>query len=148
MSRFFVQLLLSLLVGVGAAVGFRPDVRGEVNKTLREAKGFIAETDEAALETAADVSTRVEADVSVSAEADSSVSAEDELEVEADAQADVDVDAEVDRGRPLRNNSSPEVSLDGSLEANSEMGVEVEAGELELELENETESSLGLELEK
>ena len=44
MSKFFAQLLLSIMIGVGAAVGFRSDVRGELNKTWREAKASLHET--------------------------------------------------------------------------------------------------------
>ncbi len=43
MSKFIAQVLISVMVAISAAVGFRPDVKGDVHKTLREAKAFTQE---------------------------------------------------------------------------------------------------------
>ena len=44
MSKIFIQMFLSLVVAVSVAVGFSPEVKGKVSKTLRQAKIFTQET--------------------------------------------------------------------------------------------------------
>jgi len=40
-SKFFIQMLLSMAVAVGAAVGFSPDVKGVLKKAPEETKAFV-----------------------------------------------------------------------------------------------------------
>jgi hypothetical protein len=122
MTKFFIQLLLSIMLGVGAAVGFSPDIREKVHETWDQATTFVHETAQAAFETVAGVEIKPEAsaDTSVETDIDTEVSAEAEIEAEAE------------------------------LKAKFEAEVEAELEDAKLELENDIESDvdLGLELDK
>jgi hypothetical protein len=122
MTKFFIQLLLSVMLGVGAAVGFNPHVREKAHETWDEAKAFVRETAQAALETVAGVEIKPEASADTSVETD--------IDTEVSAQAEIEAEAE--------------------LEAEIEAEVEAELEDAKLELENEIESGvdLGLDFDK
>ena len=61
MSKFFVQMFLSVLVAVGAAIGFGPNVRGEIHKTLGEAKSLAHEMTQSMFQTVKSVNTNISA---------------------------------------------------------------------------------------
>jgi len=130
MSKFFVQFLLSLAVAVSAAVGFSPNMRGEVNQALREAKSFAHGVTQPIFHRAAGV----EADVDVSAEA----AGEMESRIESDLEADLDFDQAVD--------SRSQAEVEASLSAESDVKSQAESNKAKLDLENEIESQLDLEV--
>jgi hypothetical protein len=146
MSKFFAQLLLSIMISVGAAVGFRSDVRGELNKTWREARLSHGETAKINLDSAANVKTQVNTAVSVWAKANTNV----KDNAKADAKVKGNVDVQVSTGGNLLNNVVPDLSLDSSLDTNSQTNVGADAQGLELDLKNKTKSTLdvGLDLLK
>ncbi len=146
MSKFFAQLLLSIMIGVGAAAGFRSDVRGEVNKTLREAKVSLNERANIALDSAGDAKTQVNTTVSVSAKANNA-RASDIGNAKADAKAKGNLDVQVSTGGNLLDNSVSNVSLDASLNTNSQTSVGTALQGLELDLKNKTQSTLDLGLD-
>jgi len=150
MSKFFAQLLLSIMISVGAAVGFRSDVRGELNKTWREAKVSLHETAKINLDSAANVKTQVNTAVSVWAKANTNVKASIKDNAKADAKAKGDVDVQMSTGGNLLNNVIPDLSLDGSLNTNSQTNVGADAQGPELDLKNKAKSTLdvGLDLLK
>ena len=160
MYRFFTQLLLSVMIGVGAAVGFRSDVRGEVNKTSRQAKVSLNERANIALDSAGDVKTRVNTAVSVSARANASAKASIKGNAKVDAKAKGNLDVQVTTGGDLLNsaipdipldgslnNAVPDISLDSSLNTNSQTNVGADAPGLVLDLKNKTQSDLDLGLD-
>lgn len=154
MSRFFAQLLLSIMIGLGAAAGFRSDVRGEVNKTLREAKVSLNERAKMAISPAGDVKTQVNTNVSISAKTNSArasdiVNAKANAKVKSNLGVQVSTGGMSSAGGSLLNNSlsSPNVSLDTSLNANSQTSVGTALGGLELDLKNKTQSTLDLGLD-
>ena len=150
MSKFFAQLLLSIMISAGAAVGFRSDVRGELNKTWREAKVSLHETAKINLDSAANVKTQVNTAVPVWAKANTNVKASIKDNAKADAKAKGNVDVQVITGGNLLNIVVPDLSLDGSLNTNSQTSAGVDAHGLELDLKNKTKSTLdvGLDLLK
>ena len=150
MSKFFAQLLLSIMISVGAAVGFRSDVRGELNKTWREAKVSLHETAKINLDSATNVKTQVNTAVSVWAKANTNVKASIKDDTKTDAKAKGNVDVQVSTGGNLLNNVVPELSLDGSLNTNAQTNIGADAQGLDLDLKNKTKSSLdvGLDLIK
>ena len=99
MSKFFAQLLLSIMISVGAAVGFRSDVRGELNKTWREAKVSLNERANITLDSAGDVKTQVNTAVTVWAKANTNVKASIKDNAKADAKAKGNVDVQVSTWR-------------------------------------------------
>ncbi|HEX9839161.1 MAG TPA: hypothetical protein VGA72_07445 [Anaerolineales bacterium] len=151
MSRFFAQLLLSVMIGVGAAVGFRSDVRGEVNKTSRQAKVSLNERANIALDSAGDVKTQVNTAVSVSARANTNAKASIKGNAKVDAKAKGNLDVQVTTGGDLLNNVIPDIPLDGSLDSslntNSQTNIGADAPGLVLDLKNKTQSTLDLGLD-
>ena len=150
MSKFFAQLLLSIMISVGAAVGFRSDVRGELNKTWREAKVSLHETAKINLDSAANVKTQVNTAVSVWAKANTNVKASIKNNAKADAKAKGNVNVQMSTGGNLLDESLSNFSLDGSLNTNSQTSAGVDGQGLELDLKNKTKSTLdvGLDLLK
>jgi hypothetical protein len=145
MSRFFAQLLLSIVLGVGAAVGFRSDVRGELNKTVREAKVSLHETAKITLNSAANVKTQVNTAVTVSAKANTNVKASIKDNAKADMKAKGNLQAGA--GGNLLDQSLSDFSLDGSLNTNAQTTVGVDAEDLELDLKNQIKSALDVGLD-
>lgn len=120
MTKLFVQLLLSVMVGLGAVVGFTSDVRGKVKETWHEAKTFVRETAQSAFQTVADVDFNAEASAEASVKSD----------VNSDVSANVDAAAQAE--------------LDAEVETETEVEAEIENAAIELE--NEIESALDLDL--
>jgi len=150
MSKFFAQLLLSIMISVGAAVGFRSDVRGELNKTWREAKVSLHETAKINLDSAGDMKTQVNTAVSASAKANANAKAFIKGNVTADAKTKGNVDVEMVTVGNLLDESPSNFSLDSSLNTNSQTNVGADALGLDLNLKNKTKSTLdvGLDLLK
>ena len=136
MSKFFIQMVLSLVVAASAAVGFRPEVRGEVNKTLREAKTITRGIAESIFHGAS-----VEAEAEVSTEAPTSTEAS--LKSEAEVEAELGPNAELALDKTLDGLSVTRAET--YLSTESEIEAEVESNHLNLEAENEIESQLDLE---
>jgi len=146
MSRFFAQLLLSIMIGLGAAAGFRSDVRGEVNKTLREAKVSLNERANIAISPVGEVKTQVNTTVSVSAKT-KNARASDIGNAKADARVKSNLGVQVSSGGGNLLDDSlpiPNVSLDTSLNTNSQTSVGAALQGLELDLKNKTQSTLDL----
>ena len=150
MSKFFAQLLLSIMISVGAAVGFRSDVRGELNKTWREAKVSLHETAKINLDSAANVKTQVNTAVTAWAKANTNVKASIKDNAKADAKAKGNVNVQMSTGGNLLDNSFSDFSLDSSLNTNSQTNIGADAQGLELDVKNKTKSTLevGLDLLK
>jgi hypothetical protein len=153
MSKFFAQLLLSIMIGVGAAVGVRSDVRGEVNKVIREAKVSLQETAKINVDPTANVKTQVNTAVSVSAKKDAKVKVNANVKASIKDNAKVDVtskgNVDVQRGsawNPLED-VVPTLALDGALNTNVQTTVGAETQGLELDLKNRTKSTLDVGLD-
>src|SRR5687768_179578 len=146
MSKFFAQLLLSIMIGVGAAVGFRSDVRGEVNKTLREAKVSLQEAAKITLGSAGDVKTQVNTAVSVSAKTNANIKAFIKGNAKTDAKAKGNAGVQVITTGDLLEGVVPTLSLDGSLNTNTQTNVGADAQGLELDLKNKAKSTLDVGL--
>jgi len=147
MSKFFAQLLLSIMIGVGAAVGFRSDVRGEVNKTLREAKVSLQETAKISLDQAGDVKTQVSTGVSVSAKTNANIKASIKGNAKTDAKAKGNLGVQVITTGDLLDDVVSTLSLDGSLNTNTQTNVGADAQGLELDLKNTAKSTLDVGLD-
>ena len=146
MSRFFAQLLLSVLISVSAAVGFSPDVRGEWNETWREAKAFLRETADTALGTVGHVIAQVNTAVSASAQANARASTEGNAKV--DAKAKGSSDTQVMTEDNLFGNLFSGFSMDDSVTADSQTNAAADTQGPELNLKNRTKSTLDFSLDR
>ena len=175
MSKVFVQLLLSLAVVVSAAVGFSPDAKGKVRKTLREAKTFTQQIARSILS-----ASYVEAESELSAEASTKASADGDVQVEAEAETDASLNldetldsfsesnretsviteaslkdkgvgaAEIGTNAGLSLDTAlgevSDIDTETSISIESESQVEIQADDLNLDVENEIESQLDIEV--
>jgi DNA integrity scanning protein DisA with diadenylate cyclase activity len=136
MSKFFIQMLLSLVVAVSAAVGFRPEVKGTVSKTLREAKAFTQEIAGSIFQ-ASNVEVEAEASVSTEASAEALLKHQAEGELESETNANVELDNAL--------NGLSETNVGILFSAESEGETEIKSNQANLNLENEIESQLDVE---
>jgi hypothetical protein len=153
MSKVLIQILLSLVVVVSAAVGFSPDVKRKVSKTLREARTFTQEIARSILD-----SPHVEAESELSAEVSAEASGRSEAQVETRSETDASLNLDKSKGQGAAEiGTNADASLDQALEElsstetetsisiESESQVEIKSKDLKLDLENEIESQLDLE---
>jgi hypothetical protein len=123
MTKFFVQLLLSVIVSVSAAVGLNPNAREKLHETWNEAKALVRETTQAAFETVSGVEVNKEASVEASVE----------TEMDAEASADTDTAARA------------ELEAEAEIEAEAEADLEDAILELESEIESDADLNLGFD---
>lgn len=152
MSRFFAQLLFSIVLGVGAVVGFRSDVRGraEVNQALPDTKVLLQEKANVDLQATGAVKTQVNTAVSLSAREITRISARVNLRAVAKAKgasnAQVNSNTQLDTGGAVITNSIPEVSLNGASNTNSQTDLGADVQDLDVDLKNKLKSTLDLDL--
>jgi hypothetical protein len=123
MSKFFLQLLLSIMLGVSAAIGLNPHAREKVYKTWNEATVFVHDKTQAAFETVQGV--KIQPKVS----ADASLEAQTKTKISTDA---------------ISANTKLEAGLGTDLEA----GARLKDGKLKLGSELESATGLNLGFDK
>ena len=141
MSRFFVQLLLSVVVGVSAAVGLGHQgikIRQEAKASLREAVKIV-------FTAADDVKIKLNTNTSVSAQTQAKTSIKDDVKL--DSKAKDGLDARVIPGGTVLDDLDPDLSLDGSLTANTQTAAETEAGDIDLNLKDKINSALDFSID-
>ena len=134
MAKFFVQLLLSVLVAVSAAVGFSPKVNREIHKTLGEAKSLAHEMTQAILEHGKSADAQAEVSTELSAEASMGRGTESAV--------DTDLDLNSDK-HPKKSSG---VSIEMPLSTEFETSAGIESNNVNLDLEHEIESDQNLEV--
>jgi hypothetical protein len=72
MSKFFVQLLLSVMVGISAALGFNPQVKSQLHGAWQEVGTYLHETTNVVFKSANDLKPDVNTGISVQAVSKSS----------------------------------------------------------------------------
>ena len=122
MTKFFVQLLLSVIVSVSAAVGFNPGAREKLNQTWHAAKAFAHEAAQNAFQTVSSV------------------------EINTGASADTSLESDIEAGLSAEAETEAQAELEAAAETEWEAGIENAALELQSELESDVD--LGLELGK
>lgn len=142
MSKFFVQLLLSAVIGVGAAVGFRTEMRGELNKTLREAKVIINERANVDLKSTGDMKAQANTALSVSSKGITRISAK--VNAKSDTKGKGSLNTQLNTGGALSNNLVTDLSPSGSLIANSQTNIGSNMQGLDLDLKNRINSTMDL----
>ena len=154
MYRFFSQLLLSMVIGVGAVVGFRSDVRGNFNKTLPDAKAVVNERANVSLKSIEDMKTQVSMSVSLSTKGKTALSAKATAKANAklkgglnmQANSNTQVSTQVNTGGAGSSDLIPNVSLDSSLNTNSQTNLGAGLEDLDVDLKNTIKSGLDLQL--
>ena len=76
MSKLIAQVLLSLVVSLGLAVGVNPNVRGDLKNAVKDVKAFVSETTEYAFASVNELTSQADADVdAVNADIDEDIEA-------------------------------------------------------------------------
>ncbi len=148
MSKFFIQLFLSVLIGLGAAAGFSPHVREELNQTWHKTNTSLHEVANVTVKTGSDVMTQAKTSVSVSAQADAKASTKGNLK--ADTKANSSLDAQVVTKGALIDDSLTKSSLDASLKVDSQTNAKINTEGVDLSVKDKTNTTLdiGLDLGK
>jgi len=108
MTRFFVKFLLSVMIGISAAVSLTAKAGTELKQTLREARVLAHETAQVALKTVGDLfsDTAVTVDVSAQGNANSSANAQQTLKLTGTGNLNLDLAPALDLDGSLSNKTS------------------------------------------
>lgn len=152
MSRFYVQLLLSMVVGVSAAVGLGP----QAIKIRQDAKASLSETVNIGLPTASNVTTQVKTSTSLSAQTQnrSSIKLNTKTDIKVkdslDAQVNTNTGTNTNIGGTILNDLLPQTSSGGSADSsvavNAQTDASVNTPAVDLKLKNMVKSDLDLNL--
>lgn len=146
MSRFFVQLLLSMLIGVSAAVGLGP----QAIKIRQDAKASLRETVNIGLPTASNLTTQVKTNTSVSAQTQNKSSIKLNAKTDTKVKDSLDAQVNTNTGGTVLNDLLPQTSLGGSADSsvtvNAQTNASVNTPVVDLKLKNTVKSGLDLNL--
>jgi hypothetical protein len=138
MSKFFIQLLLSIVVGVGAVVSLRQDVREGLKETFHQTADVVTTA-------ISDMTSHVNASASTSTEFNTKASAQPNAQ--ADLKVKDDLDVQVNNGGTLLHSVTPNLSTKGSATVNSQSNANVNTQGAELQLKDKTNSALNISLD-
>jgi hypothetical protein len=151
MSRFFVQLLLSMVVGVSAAVGLGP----QAIKIRQDAKASLHEKIKADLPAFGGVTTQVRTNTSVSAQSQvksvikENFKADTKVKSNLNTQVNINTGANTNMEVTVLNDLLPQVSpsgVDSSVAVNAQTKASVNTPVVDLKLKNTIKSDLDLNL--
>jgi len=133
MTRFFAQLLLSVMIGISAAAGFNSNVRGELKETMHSAGVMVQETMQIALESAGDLfaQTNVKVDAAVDTYAEGNANSSS-------------TNAQMTGAGDLNLLASPTLNVDESSSSDSQVNADSETEDANLSLSEKLKSTLGL----
>jgi hypothetical protein len=152
MSRFFVQFLLSMAIGVSAAMGLGP----QAIKIRQDAKASLHQRVNIGPPTASNVTTQVKTSTSVSAQTQNKSSIK--LNAKTDAKVKGGLDTQVNTNTGTNTNiggtalndllpqTSPGGSVDSSVTVNTQTNASVNTPVVDLKLKNTIKSDLDLNL--
>jgi len=135
MSKFFVQFLLSVMIGISAAVGFNPNAGAELKQAVREARHLAQGTAQAAFRTVSDLFS--DTAVTLDASAESNATADS-------SSADVQQNLLLTNAGNLNLDSTPARDLDGSFSTNARTKTDAKAENGDLSLTEKLKSTLDL----
>jgi hypothetical protein len=142
MNKLFVQLLLSVIVGVTAAISVSPKVHADLQKTLLQANASLHEAANVVVKNANKVATKINAVVSVKSDAD--LSPEDSEKVELNLKNNVN--AKINGGNSAAGDLLPRFSVNQSITGEVRTTIEAEPLGLDVEAKDKSNSALNLEL--
>jgi len=154
MSRFFVQFLLSMAIGVSAAVGLGP----QAIKIRQDAKASLHERVKVDLPAVDGITTQVRTNTSVSAQPQAksvinikeNVKADTKVKSNLDAQVNTNAETNTSIGDTALNDwlpqASPGGSVDSSVTVNTQTNASANTPVVDLKLKNTIKSDLDLNL--
>ena len=142
MTKLVVQLMLSVIVGIGAAMGFSPKVQADVHDTLSHANASLHGTVSAAVKNTNKVKANVSTAISVRTNAGSSSNAK----VKADLSLKTDLKTKMNAGDASPASFLPDLSVKDSLTNGTQTNLEVYGSGLNIGVKDNTKSTLNLNL--
>ena len=143
MTKLFVQLFLSIVVGASVGLSLKSDSKVEVRQGILEAGAALHETVSGTVQNIGDLATRVNAAISAKAEtkASSEVLAEEEIKLKSG------VNMNAGSGLLIHDAFLPDFSLDDAFDYKSRTNIQAELPGQEIELTETTNSSLDLKFD-
>ena len=134
MSKFIAQLLLSAVIGIGATVGFKSGVNGELKKTLLEAKVVFHEKANIDLKSPGHAKTRLNTSVSLSSKGKTAISVKVAAKANSSSEGKDSLNVQLNTGGAISNNPVPGDSLAGTVNLNSQTNFGSNLADLQLDL--------------
>ena len=128
MSKFFVQMLLSVMVGISAALGLNPHVKSQLHDAWHEAGTYLQETTNVVFKNASALKTNVNAGIAVQAVSKSSTSSSEKIDLKMNS----NVKVKNSNGNPLLGNSLPSFSLNNSATTQTSAGADTSGADVTL----------------
>lgn len=138
MTKLIVQLLLSVIIGFGAALSISPKVQTDVHNRLVDANASLKESVKVAVQNRGDVVAKINA--AVSAKSDTELSTKNEAKVELKLKNGVETNIGDE-------DLLPEVSVHPSLTNQIQTNLEAELSDLDVEVKEKIKSALDLDLD-
>ena len=148
MSRFFVQLLLSVVVGISTAVGFAPNAV----KIRQEVKASLHERVKVDLPVVGSVTTQVRTNSSVSTQSQFKSVIKENFKADTKVKGNLNAQGNTNTGigetviNDLFPQASPNISVDGSANVNAQTNASVNTPVVDLKLKDTIKSTLDLNL--
>jgi hypothetical protein len=140
MSKFFIQMLLSVMVGVSAALGLSTDAKSELRESLREAKAYLHERANVVIENAHELTEKIDVAISTKTSAQASSDSTEKLDVKVNNSLSV----KSDNGGSFLNSWIPGFSVDGLLSGKTQTDIKTDGSNLDVGLKEKTTSTLDL----
>jgi len=140
MSKFFVQMLLSVMVGVSAALGFSPAAKSELRDVLQDANAYLRERTNAVIENAHDLAGKMDAAISAKATSQASADGTEKADVKVNSTLNV----KSSNGGSLLGSWLPDLSLNGFFSNKTQTDVKTDGSSLEVGLQEKIKSTLDL----
>ena len=143
MSKFFIQLLLSLFIGVSALASFKPEVRAQGKQALAEARALVRQTTGIAFTSAYGALSQVRA--SMTGRLDNSVSTS--TRTKADLRTRGSANLPEIYSSSLLGRTAPQMSVQGSATVTAETEKGAALQDATIHLKNKSASTLNLRLD-
>lgn len=143
MTKFFVQLLLPVILGMGAAMGLNSEVRADLYDTLSQAKASLHETVGAAIKHANKATANI--GTSVLVKINTGASSKNDS-AKADLKLKNDLKAKMNAGDASPASLLPGLSVNHSLTSGAQTDLEANGSSLGIGFEEKNKSTLNLDL--
>jgi hypothetical protein len=142
MSKFFVQMLFSVMVGISAAFGFNPHLESQLHDAWQETSTYLHETTNVVFKSTDDLKTNVTTGVSVQAVSKSSAEGREKVNIKVTS----NVKTKSSHGDSILGNLLPTFSLSNSASTQTQASAGADASDMDVTVKEKTQSTLKLNL--
>ncbi len=142
MNKFFVQLLLSVMVGISAALGFNPQMKSQLHNVWQEAGTYLHERTNVVFKNATALKTDANADIAVQTVSKSSVNSREKIDLKVNS----NVKIKSSNGNSHLGNLLPTFVLNSSTATQTQASAGADTSDPVIKLKDQTQSTLKLNL--